>query len=198
MFVLPEYQGEKISDVTLVIAPFIGEVTFQSDETTDDPSEQKYQKESIDFFQYQLALAIKNVSGFNNVLPDTYSAELKFDEKMVPETGKKTFPLKLPVSETRIGFESSLPDFILFIEDLRLAIFLETSTPMVGKGEITKKTLTCAAKYVIWDNTSNRPVQYGWDESRESNIMSFVTPSMWHNVIKDFARKLIRGGPFQK
>ena len=113
-----DFEGQKPSNASLCIAPFRNMVVDYNGSVTEEFGKGNQQQLIINHFTSTLSSNLKERSTFASVTFDTPTVPLSF-KRFNFDIGDK-LTLDLPADTPTIAFKQGVPDFILFIQDLKI------------------------------------------------------------------------------
>jgi hypothetical protein len=118
--VMKEYQGRRIDNASLVIALPIDMLVDYMGNVKDEFGEGDQNNLIIKHFKEKLLEQLKKQSSFSSAAFDSFSVRPAMQSRSFTTSDPYGLSVNLPSDTATIIFKSSNPDFILFIQDLRI------------------------------------------------------------------------------
>ena len=141
---IDEYEQQRITGATLVIAPFKNLMVNYMGSVKDEFGEGDQRTLIINHFKETLLNNLKNRSTFSSITYDKYRNELiKVKQTKFDMDDAFGLYIDLPADTATIEFETTAPDFILFIEDLTIGTEMFNEGPNFGLNEPDENKQAC-------------------------------------------------------
>ncbi len=120
--VVKEFASEQVQKVSLVIAPLKNVVVDYFGNVKDEFGEGDQKTLILNHFKEKLPIRLYTQSKFDPVTFDTFKEEPQFRAVSYDMGDMFKLNVSVPTDSTAIEFENSVPDFVLFIEDLFIGV----------------------------------------------------------------------------
>jgi hypothetical protein len=129
------YTGNKITDVSLTIAPVDSITVDYMGNVKDEFGDGDKTVLIENHFKETLSKELKEESLFKDVVYDNYSGQPKFSGKSYDLGGANKLRINIPIDSNQINFQNSNPDIILFIQDLYIGTDYHSSWSLHNTNE---------------------------------------------------------------
>jgi hypothetical protein len=212
-FITPEFEGKKIMSGTLVVMPLNATVVdYGFGSVENELGKGEMEKLVREHFSTMLVEKLAKQSTFTQILYDSYVKKPEFKKIKYTIVGLRNIKISLPAGTETIQFSSITPDYILFVQNLRLGTEKEgvpAGMMMMGGGTIfvptvQNKFLRYKCEYAFWDNLQHKTITYGrimaqsYANSYAGGMVQAVVEDNWEDVDSQFVKLLINKSPFRK
>jgi hypothetical protein len=197
-YIAPEYRNLNEQNVTVLLMPFITKIVDPVQRGIIFDKKNKEKKPVND----------KEIEVLENYLSpilseNTWAKIIRADESLKPnslklvykeieiEGGKK---IELFVPTNKISNRGTMPEYILFIEDLYFLKDMEEKNQALGRGTNTLFTMVAGIEYLLWDNKKEKLVGYG-ELNRKLRLFAVPDREEYIGVLENFALSIIQKSP---